>query len=54
VATGIAVWGTDVYVSGAEHNGQAWGAKVWKNGVPTLLSGGTLDANALGLAVVRR
>ncbi|MBB5439315.1 hypothetical protein HDC92_003002 [Pedobacter sp. AK017] len=51
-ATGIAVFGTDVYVSGWENNGAYNVAKYWKNGVAVNLGNTTL--NSSGNAIVVR
>jgi len=54
VAYAIAVCGSNVYVSGAEADGQGWVAKIWKNGVATALTDGTQDAAALSVAAIQR
>ena len=53
MATGIAVVGPDVYVSGWGHDPSTFVfvAKYWKNGVLTDLSNGTSDFLATGIAV---
>jgi len=51
-ATGIAVFGNDVYVSGWENNGSYNIAKYWKNGVPVNLGNAVL--NSSGNAIVVR
>ena len=51
-ATGIAVFGNDVYVSGWENNGSYNVAKYWKNGIPVNLGNAVL--NSSGNAIVVR
>lgn len=51
-ATGIAVFGNDVYVSGWENNGTHLVSKYWKNGVPVSI--GNTTFNSTGSAIVVR
>jgi hypothetical protein len=51
-ATGIAVSGNDVYVSGTEKTpGGSWNICYWKNTEKTPLTGGNTDAESTGIAV---
>jgi len=51
-ATGIAVAGNDVYVSGEAHYGRQSSAVYWKNGIAVILTDGNNRASATGIAVV--
>lgn len=50
-AYGLAVDGTDIYVSGYENNGNKKIAKYWKNGIAVNLTDGQNNAVASGIAI---
>ena len=52
-ANQIAVSGSDVYVAGADWNGQGTFAQYWKNGKPVRLTDGTKHASAYAITVVK-